>query len=183
MATFSTGPGEIRGPVGVGTISVRELERPLEGKGLRLLQKARELLARGERERGLEQLRVAMGDQIAEPYALAMLGNEHLRAGDYDSAIRELQTSLQLLPGQAGTHSNLALALGVRQRNEEAHIEARKALQLDPGRAKARFVIGQILLQMGRAKEAEFHLKLAAVDLPGARALLTKYFNPEAQSR
>lgn len=162
---------------------MRELERPLEGKGLRLLRTAQALLARGDKASGLEQLRVAMGDQTAEPYALAMLGNEHIKSGDFDSAIHELQASLELLPGQAANHSNLALALGARQRNEEALKEARKALQLDPGRSKARFVMGQILLQMGRAKEAEFHLKFAAEELPGARDLLARYFSPVARSR
>ena len=61
-------------------------------------------------------------------------------------------------------------------RSDEGLKEARKALQLDPGRPRYRYVIGQLLLQMDRLEEAKFHLKRAAEEIPGARVLLVKYF-------
>jgi Flp pilus assembly protein TadD len=69
------------------------------------------------------------------------------------------------------------------RRNDEALVQARKALQLHPGHAKTRYVLGQILLQLGRSEEAEFHLRKAAPEISSARKLLAKYFNPEARAR
>jgi Flp pilus assembly protein TadD len=157
-----------------GTISVHELQRPLEGRGLKLLIKARESFARGEAVRGMEQLRAAAREQSAEPYALGMLATEHIKRGDLDTALVELQSAVALQPGIAANHSNLAYLLGVRQQNEEALVHARKAVQLEPLRCKTRYVIGQILLQMGRKEEAEFHLRRAAEEIPAARALLSR---------
>ncbi len=184
MYSASAMPGQVRLPTAgePGTVSVRELEKPLEGKGLRLITKAKELIARGESAQAMEQLRAAMRDPDAEPYALSILASEHLKQGDFDSAVNELQEAVHMLPGIAANQSNLAYALGVKGRNEEALIAARKALQLDPGRPRTRFVLAQILMQLGDWKEAEFHLTKAADELSGARALLAKYFNPEARS-
>lgn len=164
------------GPASMGTVSVRELERPLEGKGLTLLLKAKEFIAKGDVAHGLEKARAAAQYPAAEPYALGILATEHLREGQIDAAVVEFQQAAMLLPGKVELHSNLAFALGVVGRNEEALKEARMALKLDPGRAKVRFVLGQILLQMGREEEAKFHLKKAAVDIAGARKMLTQYF-------
>ena len=177
--------GQYRTPVSgePGTISVRELERPLEGKGLNVIQRAKELLASGDSAKAMEQLRIAMRDPVAEPYALSILGAEHLKHGDFESAIRELEVAVRALPGMAANHSNLAYALGVKGRNEEALIAARKALQLDPGRPRTRYVLAQILMQKGEWKEAEFHLRKAAPEVSGAQQLLAKYFSPAAQSR
>ena len=160
----------------MGTIHVRELERPLEGKGLSLIQKAKDLIAKGDVEHGLETAREAAKYPAAEPYALGILATEHLRRGDLEAAVDEFHQATMLLPGKVELHSNLAFALGGLGRNEEGLKEARMALKLDPGRAKVRYVLGQILLQMGRKEEAEFHLKKAAMELAGARAMLAQYF-------
>jgi Flp pilus assembly protein TadD len=178
---FTPKPNEIRGAGLRGSVSVQELQRPLEGKGLRMILKAKELIAKGDLARALEQMRAALREPSAEPYALAMLGTEHIRQGDLNSAIAELQAALRLMPGVAATQSNLALALAAQHRTEEALVHARKALQLDPARAKTRFVIGMILLEMRHDEEAEFHLKIAAKELPGAQSLLEKYLTPAVQ--
>jgi Flp pilus assembly protein TadD len=177
-------PAEMRIPTlsESGTISVRELAQPLEGNGLKMLRKAKELLAQGEVAQGMDELRSAMRDAVAEPYALAMLGGEHLKRGDFDTAIKELEEAAHLSPGMAATQSNLAYALSAKGRNEEALGAARKALQLDPGRPKIRFVLAAILMELGRWSEAEYHLRKAADENAGARKLLAKYFNPAGQA-
>jgi Flp pilus assembly protein TadD len=178
LYTNSLGPTQIGGSVAgePGTISVRELQHPLEGKGLQIIMKAKDLLARGDSAQAIEQLRVALREPAAEPYALAMLGVEHLKRGDFDTALHELQAAVHLSPGLPASQSNLAYALAVKGRNEEALAAARKALQLDPGRPRTRYVLGQILMQMGRWNEAEFHLRRAAEEVSSARMLLAKYF-------
>ena len=165
-----------QGPASMGTVSVRELERPLSGKGLELLEKAQNSIAKGDVSRGLEQARAAAKYPAAEGYALGILATEHLKARDLNAAIEELQQATMLLPGKAALHSNLAYALGLNGRSEEALKEARMALKLDPGRSKVRLVLGMILLQSGRKEEARFHLRKAAVELSGARSLLAQHF-------
>ena len=168
--------GDSRPPLGLGTISVQELEHPLEEKGLQALKKAQELLAAGDSTRAMEHLRTAMKYPGAEPVALSILAAQHLKRGDVDTAIIELQQAIALSPGSAANHSNLAYALGIRGRSDEGLKEARTALQLDPGHPRYRYVIGQLLLQMDRLEEAKFHLKRAAEEMPSARTLLVKYF-------
>lgn len=163
-------------PYAKGTISLRELQRPLEGKALRLLEKAKDSFKRGDVQRGMEQARAAEQYPAAEPYALAIVANEYLRAGDFASAISKYERATMILPEKPEFHSNFAYALASTGRFEEAHREAKMALKLDPGRLKTRLVMGQILLHLGRKEEAEFHLKKAAVELPGARELLSRYF-------
>lgn len=169
-----TRPADIRGPAGLGTISLQEVKHPLEGKGLRLLVEAQRLVEKGERASALVQIRAAMQEPSAEPYAISMLAAEHLKQGDVVTAEQELRTAVAMLPGLAANRSNLAYALGVLQRNEEALLHARKAVQLDPANARTRFVIGRILLQLGQREEAEFHLRKAAPDHEGARKLLAR---------
>jgi Flp pilus assembly protein TadD len=174
MGFAKTLPGEVHGSAG-GTVSVQELQRPLEGKGLRMLQKAKDLMARGDHARGMEQMRAALREPGAEPYAWGMLGAEHLRRGDLASAVMELQSAVNLLPGVPEHQSNLALTLAALHRNDEALVHARKAVQLNPSRPKTRYVIGVILLEMRHNEEAEFHLRLAAKEVSGAQVLLDKY--------
>ncbi len=178
---FSPKPEVIRGRDSVGSVSVQELERPLAGKGLKLLAKAKDLIARGDQARGMEQMRAALGEPGTEPYALSMLAAEHLKQGDFDSAIAELQSALQLMPGLAANQSNLALALASRRRPDEALPHARKALQLDPRSVKTRYVLGLILLELRQNEEAQFHLKVAAEEIPGAREVIAKFLTPVAR--
>jgi tetratricopeptide (TPR) repeat protein len=165
------------GPGSKGTISVQELLHPLGGKGLRAIQKAEALLAKGESVKAMESLRAAMRYPDAEPHALGLLGTEHLKKGDLDTAILELEHAVQMLPSTAAFQSNLALALALRGRNEEGLIVARKALKLNPGAAKTRYVMAHLLLRMGYRDEAEFHLKMAAAEFPAARMTLNQYFS------
>ena len=49
----------------------------------------------------MQELRDAMKDPVAMPYAISMLGEEHLKAGQVDAALGELEQAVHLLP-QAG---------------------------------------------------------------------------------
>jgi len=158
-----------------GTVSVEELRNPLEGKALRMILAAQKDLRSGHHDRGMEELRQALADPRAMPYALSMLGSEHLKAGAADVALPELEDAVRLLPGHPENHSNLAYALGVAGNYPRALTEARKALQLNPSEMKTRFVLGMILLLSGREDEGVAHLKVAAENIAGARSLLAVY--------
>lgn len=155
-----------------GTVSLAELRNPLKGAALNLLHAAEKHLGSGDTGRGMEILRTALANPQAAPLALGFLGTEHLKQGLTDTAIVELGQSVDLLPGNALTQSNLAYALFVKGQNEQGLEHARKAVQLDPGRPKSRYVLGQLLTRLGRLEEAKFHLRIAALDISGARQLL-----------
>ena len=158
-----------------GTVSVEEARDPLSGKALKMILDAQHDLRSGQHARGMEKLRKALEDPKAQPYAVSMLGVEHLKANQLDAAIPELEEAVRLLPGRAEIHSNLGYALGLTGQAERGLNEARKALQLDPRRPKTRLVLGMLLLQLGLWEEGVAHLKIAAPELPTARKLLDSY--------
>ena len=170
-----------------GTISVEELRNPLSGKSLRTILSAQQHLRAGERIQGLQELRQAMNDPIAMPYAISMLGAEHARSGEYDVAARELQQAVKLLPGKPENLSNLAYVLYLTGHNEEGLIEARKAMQLDPTRPKTHLVLGMLLLRQGsHDAEAITHIQAATQEIPSAHLALAAYYErlghaPEAE--
>ncbi len=77
-----------------GTTSVKELEHPLEGKSLESLQRAQSLLAKGETEKGL----ALTTDRARCSLRFGMIGTTHLRARDYEAAIRELDAAVAMVP-------------------------------------------------------------------------------------
>jgi Tfp pilus assembly protein PilF len=137
--------------------------------------------------RGLEELRQVMNDPIAMPYAISMLGAEHLKTGDFEVAAPELRQAVQLLPGRPENLSNFAYALYMTGDIETGVLEARKALQLDPGRPKTRMVLGMLLLRQGsHDAEAIVHLQAATLEVPSAHLTLADHYDrvghaPEAE--
>jgi tetratricopeptide (TPR) repeat protein len=162
------------------TVSVEELRHPLEGKAQRALLAARSHLDSGRRELGMQELRQALADPVAMPWALSILGTEHLKNGQLDVAIGELQEAVRLLP-RFENHSNLAYALLLTGRAdllETGLREARRALQLNPSNAKTRFILGEILLRHGSFDaEALFHLQAAAREIPKAHLVIAQHYD------
>ena len=135
----------------------------------------------------MQELREALRDPVAMPYAISMLGIEHLRSGQLDAGLAELEQAVQLLPGRPENHSNLAYALSRKGQTERGLEEVHKALQLDGGKPKTRFVLGLLLLQQGSHEaEAVQQLEAAALETPGAHLILANHYDqtgkaPEAE--
>ena len=163
-------------------VSVEELRNPLRGKSLRTILAARQNLQSGQHELGMQELRAALSDPSAMPYAISMLGVEHLKAGEVDAALGELEQAVHLLP-QPGNHSNLAFALYLKGQTERGLVEARKALQLDGGKPKTRMVLGVLLLQQGsHDAEAVQQLQAAAQENPDAHLVLAQHYEKAGQA-
>jgi Tfp pilus assembly protein PilF len=164
-------------------MSVEELRNPLTGKSLRAIATAQEHLRSGQRDRGLQELRDAMNDPVAMPYATSMLAVEHLKTGQLDAAFAELEQAVRLLPGRAEIHSNLAYALWLKGQTERGLQEVHKALRLDGGRPKTRMVLGMLLLQQGsHDAEGIRNLQQAAEEIPGAHLELAKHYDQAGQA-
>jgi tetratricopeptide (TPR) repeat protein len=154
---------------GKGAVSVTALRQPLSEKGRKLLEQAEAQTRKSDRAAADKTLERALALKDARPLALLMLGtarlNEYLHSGDsktLDLALTALEEAVPQLPGEANGHSNLALALYSKGEDGKALSEAKKALQLDPGAVKTRYVIGIVLLRQGKTDEAAYHLKMAA---------------------
>ena len=155
-----------------GTVSLAELRNPVKRKYLDMIVKAEEQLKSGESRKGIETLMKIVDDPSAAPYALGILGTEHLKQGMIDTALVELAAAVHGLPANHATQSNLAYALMLKGRYEEGLEHARTAVRLEASSSRSRYVLAQLLLRVDSVEEARFHLRIAAEELPGARALL-----------
>ncbi len=165
-----------------GKVSARELRHPLTPKSKRLFAEARKASERGEYFHAIDILRGVLSDEAAVPYARMNLGVAYIRAGQAASAVPELQEAVRLLPDDAVARTNLAYALLMTNRIDAAEAECRRALQIDKNSAKARWVMGWILLSKGsRLEEAVENLHLASREIPKARMMLAQFYERSGQ--
>lgn len=87
--------------------------------------------------------------------ALHQLGQQLVSVGRFDEARQSLELSLDLLPGQAGCHFDLANVFYAAGRLDDAIREYRHAVRLDARMAPAWYNMGVALMQSGRMKDAE----------------------------
>jgi Flp pilus assembly protein TadD len=97
----------------------------------------------------------------------------YMEAGRLDGAVDHFRRSVQLRPGAAATHFNLATALAMAGgRGNEAEQEYRRALEIRPDYALAHNNLGGLFLQQGRLDEAAAQFQEAArLDAGYAEAL------------
>ena len=117
------------------------------------------------RDGDLAAMRVAV-ERIgaAEPDELALHRAQALAAvqrGDNGLAISLLAGMLERHGQYADLHHLLGLAYGNAGMLDDAVLEFRQALELNPGYTKARINLGVSLLEGGRYREAEAELRLA----------------------
>src|SRR5262249_52917392 len=138
-----------------GMVSAEELRNPLTKSGKKLLQHIEDLLRSGKREEAEQELKKAVEDRSAAPYAHSILGAEYLKSGEVPLAVGELRTAVRLIPGMPANHSNLAYALLASRQLSEAEREARQAVLLDGKSPRANLVLAMTLLAQGsRQQEA-----------------------------
>ena len=82
-------------------------------------------------------------------------GLARLNAGDPDAAIRELQKSAQQQPDSVATHGALAEAYFDKRDFDNAAVEMKRVLALDPHNETAQFELGQIYLAQRQPAKAE----------------------------
>jgi predicted O-linked N-acetylglucosamine transferase (SPINDLY family) len=82
-------------------------------------------------------------------------------AGNHDEALRPMQHSARLLPGDAEAQSNHGMALLHAKRVDEAIKSFERALRIDSAFAAAHYHLGLARLQQGRYAEAQVSLDIA----------------------
>ena len=104
------------------------------------------------------------GEQIARLH----LGQVLARSGRTPEAIVEFERAVLIFPNHARLRNNLATALFIEDRLEDAVGHYRVAVRLDPGYFNAWFNMGRALGSLGRTEEARAALERASALRPGA---------------
>ena len=153
-----------------GKVSVQSLLRPVPSKAQKEYVRAEKALAEGEVSGAVEHLQKAI--EIFPDYLEAHnnLGTRYMIAGDFQRAMTEFKTAVDLDPKAAVPQSNLALTLVTLQRLDEAEEAAKKALALDSALPQARYALGLAAAGKGRCTvEVLEDLKAAGRVFPRAR--------------
>jgi tetratricopeptide (TPR) repeat protein len=121
-----------------GTISVRELERPIPEQALRAADDAQRFSQSGDTRKAIVKLEDAV--RIAPAYrdAHVNLGVEYARAGRIEDAIAQFHKGLEIGPPAAIIYTDLALAYSAIGQFREAEAAASKALALDASSPQAK---------------------------------------------
>jgi Flp pilus assembly protein TadD len=127
-----------------GKISVDELQHPLSRKGESLIRQAQNFVAMGDHDKAISELRLALKERSAIPYADSLLGVEYLKTNQVPAAIDALEQAVKLMPRSVPNHSNLGYAFFLMGYLERGEQEVRRALDLDRNNEKTRRVLSLI---------------------------------------
>src|ERR1035438_4973412 len=111
----------------------------------------------------LDPKQLAVWQHLAEAYisAASKKSGADFEAG-MAKGIEAYGKALELSPSDAGTHSNLAIALGKLKKFPEATAETEKAAQLDPTKAgQFYYNLGASLVNAGQSEQASGSFKKA----------------------
>ena len=177
------GPTVTWRPSGSPLVSADQLRHPLTGKALRIIRKVESLISHRDYAHAREELRKAVKDPAAAPYAHSLLGQEYERNMQFEEAVPELEQAVHLLPSSVPDHANLGYALMMTGQAPAAEKELRQALSLEPANPRTHLVLGILCYWLGsRDREAEQHLRFAARELPGAHLVLARFFRLKGDS-
>ncbi len=156
-----------------------------------LMTSAREASRRDKNsDVGLRALEKVVAEDPHVIDAWFMLGNEHVKRRQYDSAIAHYRRALALKPDYDLAVINMANAYRSLGKDEEALVGYLRFIELDPKNAQIRYEAAQIMIDVGRlndaARELEEALRLEP-NLAAARNALGvvafKRGDPEAAER
>jgi Tfp pilus assembly protein PilF len=165
------------------TVSAEELRHPLSRKGRKLIEKAQDYARAGDDSHAIEELDVALKEPTAVPYAHSVLGAEYLKLHQIRKAIAEFEAAVHLLPRSPIDHSNLGFVLCVGGQTVRGAGEIEKALSLDQGLLKARFLKGVMLLDRGSPYRAAWEdLEAAQREIPIAHLALALLYARHGES-
>ena len=137
-------PDSFSKPTVTATVSSDQLQHPLSAKGAKMIRKAQSLAAAADHLKAIEELKQALKEPSAVPYAHALLGQEYLKTGQVASAAEELEQASVMLPHDVIVHSNFGYALFLLGDGARGEQEVRRALDLDHNNSPAQRLLGYI---------------------------------------
>ena len=116
------------------------------------------------------ELLQATGDTVAAAYQLAAVGQLLLTEGELNDALPELRAAVERAPNDLGLQTQLALALWQHGDARGAVAILNWVLSIDGGHSAARRARGEILADLGEARNAMHDLDRMASGRPFTRA-------------
>ena len=116
-----------------------------------LEDEVRSLIKSGEPEKAIELVKPNLNESSATAPLWALSGGAKAKLGELDSAIRDLQKSIELDPSSSTAHHNLGVMLKKSLRNEEALKHFEEALDLDGEYLKAAKNLANTAKDVGRS--------------------------------
>ncbi len=111
-----------------------------------------------EAEKGYRSILQADGNHFVAMHELGVL---YLQSGRIEVAVRLLQDAAERNPGSAMFHNDVAVALGVAKRFDEAIEAYKRCIAIEPQAAQSYCNLGHILHGLGRDEEALVALQKA----------------------
>jgi tetratricopeptide (TPR) repeat protein len=148
--------GQTSGIIGVGDrwLLLQRVQRDFKWDADQLLQQAKDLAARGDREGALEKCRQALRIYPSFLRALRFSGMLFVETGDIRRGVYVLQGATRLYPEDAGAQFDLALVLGHLGRHADEIQAYRRAIELGPDLVSAYMNLGQALSSTGDGRSA-----------------------------
>jgi tetratricopeptide (TPR) repeat protein len=166
-------PGAGERPVG-GTISVRDLQKPVPPKAMRAFTEAQRDSESGHSAEAIRKLEIALRLHPDYWAARCNLGVEYVRLGRNKEALEQFELAAASGERSATLYGNLSFAYYALGRLQDAEYAARRALSLDASYVRAHYLLGSVLAKgvrpdaLEKAPEAARHLRLGAPDIPRA---------------
>lgn len=154
---------------------------------LQLYSHALELAKNGLCKAAIEELQKAISVYPQFVMAFNEMGVQHIRLGEFPSALEDFRHALKLEPTASIPQLNYGIVLVLEKRYQEAEKELRKAVSRDEMSAQAHYYLGRTLANLRYFADAQKEL-LLAIDLGGdevkeAHRYLGAVYNAQGNSR
>jgi Tfp pilus assembly protein PilF len=159
---------------GSGTVSVRQLQRPIPEKAFRAFLSAQHYVETGRDLDAVRQLERAVHVYPEYSDARCNLGVEYVRLGRHKEALEQFEKAAVSAPDSGKVFANLAYSLCLLGRMRDAEQAARRAVEVDNSYGRGHYMLGSILTKsvtsgsLEKAPEAARQLRLGAADVPHA---------------
>jgi tetratricopeptide (TPR) repeat protein len=157
------------------TVSIRQLQHKVPAEAQKEFSKGSAASTKGDQTRALDhfQKAVRLDPEFADSFN--GMGISFAALGQLPQAAEQFQKAIDLVSDHPGAAANLSIVLCRLQRYHDAVEMARRALKLNPGLLKLRYVLGISLVNEGGDKvEALDNLQRATQEVPTAHLLVAK---------
>ena len=121
--------------------------------------KARLYRHSGQHRLALNELRLALATDEANPFLIVALAEEYAHSGDLDRAEKTLEKLLETSGSYAPAHLALGRVLAEGGKRDRARVQLKRATRLDPTSVEAWLALAELEVDAGRGDQA-----LAAVE-------------------
>jgi tetratricopeptide (TPR) repeat protein len=153
-----------------GTISIRQLQHKVPREARKEFDKGVAASRKSDHSGAVEhfQKAVSIDPELADGYN--NLGSAYAALGQLEQAAEQYQKTIDLVPEHTLALANLSVTLCKLKQYSDAERVARRALKLDSGLLKIRYILAvSLIAQHGNNAEALENLQRASTEVPKAR--------------